>query len=757
MANYPAIRIRYVPEDIEVEVGLMDLLQALNFALPGHGTVTSVAVASANGISGTVANPTTAASITLDLGAISPDSVTSPIVTGLNEPTTPTDAATKAYVDSVVAGLVFIPPGARVGTTAALDATYSNGTLGVGATLTNAGTQAAIAIDDVSLSANDIVLVKDQAAPAQNGIYKVTTVGSGATNWVLTRTTNYDTLAEITTGSYTSVGAGTVNVGTLWIMTGTDPITVGTTAIVFTSLDITGSGSVTSVGTGTGLTGGPITTTGTISIANLGVDTAQLAANAVTTVKVTDKAITYAKIQDVAASSLLGNPTGSTAATSEITLGSGLAFAGTTLTATGTGGTVTSVSVVTANGISGTVATATTTPAITLAIANGSIVLAKLANLAGVSLLGNPTGSAAAPSAITLGSGLEFVGTTLQATGSGGTVTSIATGTGLTGGTITDSGTIALATISNNRVLANISGGTLAPSANTLTAIIDSAIGSTQGNILYRDSSVWSVLAPGSAGQPLKSQGAAANPAWADTGLKISSHYGTIGTGSIVTGTATLNLATNDWYNLTLAGNATTIIALSNVTVGQQFTLRLIQDGTGAGLVTWFSGITWAGGSAPTLSAVPGSIDIITFKCTATNTYDGFDTSGDGGGGTGTSGVPFIFGLALGGDAAVANDLTLWELCLGSGTFTQWSVIAKTAPVGADLIIDIKKSSNQGSTWTSLWATHAANRPTIADGAKYATGTAFDTTTYSDGDILRIDIIQVGSGTAGSNIAVRLK
>lgn len=145
------------------------------------------------------------------------------------------DVVSKSYVDAIIAGLS--PKGSsRVGTTAALTATYANGSSGVGATLTNSGALAAISIDGVALSLNDRVLVKDQAAPAQNGLYKVTTVGSGAAAWVLTRTTDYDTTAEIFEGTYSIVEEGSVNAGTLWIMTTNGTITVGTTSIAFTNL-----------------------------------------------------------------------------------------------------------------------------------------------------------------------------------------------------------------------------------------------------------------------------------------------------------------------------------------------------------------------------------------------------------------------------------------------------------------------------------------------------------------------------------------
>lgn len=75
-----------------------------------------------------------------------------------------------------------------------------------------------------------------------------------------------------------------------------------------------------------------------------------------------------------------------------------------------------------------------------------------------------------------------------------------------------------LGSIADDRIIANISGGAAVPTANTLTAIIDACIGSTQGNILYRNNTGWVVLAPGTAGHVLTTGGAAANPAWAAGG-----------------------------------------------------------------------------------------------------------------------------------------------------------------------------------------------------------------------------------------------
>src|ERR1019366_2336166 len=96
------------------------------------------------------------------------------------------------------------------------------------------------------------------------------------------------------------------------------------------------------------------------------------------------------------------------------------------------------------------------------------------------------------------------------AAGGAGTVTSIATNNGITGGTITGTGTIGLAAIANNDLLANISGGSLAPSATTLTALLDNVMGSSRGDILFRGSSTWQILAPGTARQVLVTGGSAA-------------------------------------------------------------------------------------------------------------------------------------------------------------------------------------------------------------------------------------------------------
>jgi hypothetical protein len=126
-------------------------------------------------------------------------------------------------------------PATLAATTSNLTATYANGTSGVGATLTNSGTQTALVIDGVTLAAGNMVLVKDQTADLQNGIYTVTNIGSTTTNWVLTRATDFDSPSQMVRGKVIDVISGTVNAVTSWMLTGA-VATVGTDSITFAKL-----------------------------------------------------------------------------------------------------------------------------------------------------------------------------------------------------------------------------------------------------------------------------------------------------------------------------------------------------------------------------------------------------------------------------------------------------------------------------------------------------------------------------------------
>lgn len=180
-------------------------------------------------------------------------------VTLTQDPSTALQAATKQYVDTLVSsGITYHTPVKYEvpDTTGNLNATYSNGTLGVGATLTNAGTLVAFTPDGVVAQVNDRILVYNQTNQFENGVYTVTTVGDGSTPWVLTRATDADTYAlkspnGLGAGDAFFVTSGNTGAGETYVCNTVGTITFGTTAITFVQVS---ASQVYSAGTGLTLT-----------------------------------------------------------------------------------------------------------------------------------------------------------------------------------------------------------------------------------------------------------------------------------------------------------------------------------------------------------------------------------------------------------------------------------------------------------------------------------------------------------------------
>lgn len=128
-------------------------------------------------------------------------------------------------------------------------------------------------------------------------------------------------------------------------------------------------------------------------------------------------------------------------------------------------------------------------------------------------LVGNGSGFDLTTSNITWGNPIEF-GVPIKVNGQ---VWSTTTGFKFPDDTVqtTAASSYAPPSVANNTIISNVSGGTATAGANTLTQVLDATAGNTQGSIVYRSASAWTVLAPGTNGQVLTTGGTGANPSWA--------------------------------------------------------------------------------------------------------------------------------------------------------------------------------------------------------------------------------------------------
>lgn len=236
-----------------------------NTDITGLGTMSTQA-ASSVAITGGAINGAAIGASTPAAGTFTSVAATTGTVS--TTPSASTDIANKAYVDGLVTqGISYHAPVyvESPDTAGNLNATYNNGTSGVGATLTNAGTQVALTLDGVLMTVGKRVLIYNQTNQFENGVYTVTTVGNGSTNWVLTRATDADSygLRDPDALGYNDaffVQAGNTGAGETYVCTTTGVITFGTTAITFAQIS---SAQVYSAGTGLTLTGTQFSITNT--------------------------------------------------------------------------------------------------------------------------------------------------------------------------------------------------------------------------------------------------------------------------------------------------------------------------------------------------------------------------------------------------------------------------------------------------------------------------------------------------------------
>jgi hypothetical protein len=176
------------------------------------------------------------------------------------DPSDPQDVATKAYVDGFASGLD-VKASVRAATTA---------------NITLSGEQT---IDGVSVVAGDRVLVKNQTAGENNGIYV-----ASASSWA--RSSDADSNTEVTPNLFTFVEEGTANADSGWTLSNNGSITLGTTALTFSQFS--GAGQITA-GDGLTKTGNTINAVGTagrvsVSANAIDIDSTYVGQNTITTV-----------------------------------------------------------------------------------------------------------------------------------------------------------------------------------------------------------------------------------------------------------------------------------------------------------------------------------------------------------------------------------------------------------------------------------------------------------------------------------------
>ena len=624
---------------------------------------------------------------------------TSGTVTGVTSPVNSSDVATKAYVDATASSLDVHPAVIYATTTSNVyTVTYANGTAGVGATLTNAGTLTAFSIDGTTPVAGDRVLIKNQATASQNGIYNVTTVGNGTTAWVLTRAVDADNhvAGQVHAGMFVFVGGGSTLANSGWVEatigTGTGENTIiGTDSQTFTQFS----------GAGTYLAQTPLVLTGnTFSISGLaGYGTGFQFVN----MNSAGTALQYSTVSAGTGISVTNAAGSVTIANTGVT---SVAVSGGTTGLTTSGGPITTTGTIT---FAGTLNVANGGTGLSSTPANGQIDIGNGTNFTRATL------TAGTGVSITNGAGSITINNTgvTSVNASGGT-----TGLTFSGGPVTTTGTLTLA-----GTLATANGGTGLTSIGTAYQVVSVNSGAT--GLAY------ATLTAGTGVSITNAAGSItiANTGVTSVGLSVPSFLSVTNSPITTTGTIAVSLATQATNLVFAAPNGSTGVPTFRSLVYADLPIKL-----------WAENVSspHAPSATGTNAIAEGSGSSATIWGERAWTNDQFATAGDSQNGnyilraiTTTASATTLYLDAGGTQSLVVPNNSVWTFSIlvsarrtdatgGAAGYKFEGILHKDATAGSLAFVGTPSKSVLGETNVAWDATLSVN---TTNGALQITGT----------------------------------